>query len=356
MGLRNSLPTASSGGVTDHGALTGLGDDDHSQYHNDARGDARYTPVAHVGSGGTAHSNASGASAGFMSSADKTKLDGIASGSSAQWSKTDRYEVADSGATWTKESWTKVVRVFLVAGGGGGASGQVRAAPTACIGGGGGSAGAVVDVIIPASYAGSSQTITVGAGGNGGSVSSGSGFNAGTGGGNSSFGSLVFAIGGGKASNNVGGAAIGISQHYSGTGFYTAPSGGAGGGAAPSVTKFVSSGGGGGGGITAATPGALVLAQAGSSVTGAGSVFLGSSGNYSAGAAGAGAVGTDGPTVLGIGLGGGGGGANISGNGYSGGNGGYGGGGGGGGGCARSGNSGAGGNGGAGYVIVTQYG
>lgn len=30
------------GGVTDHGALTGLGDDDHAQYHNDARGDARY--------------------------------------------------------------------------------------------------------------------------------------------------------------------------------------------------------------------------------------------------------------------------------------------------------------------------
>lgn len=31
------------GGVTDHGLLTGLGDDDHSQYHNDTRGDARYT-------------------------------------------------------------------------------------------------------------------------------------------------------------------------------------------------------------------------------------------------------------------------------------------------------------------------
>lgn len=30
------------GGVTDHGALLGLGDDDHPQYHNDARGDARY--------------------------------------------------------------------------------------------------------------------------------------------------------------------------------------------------------------------------------------------------------------------------------------------------------------------------
>ncbi len=33
-------------GVTDHGALTGLGDDDHTQYHNDSRGDARYQPSA----------------------------------------------------------------------------------------------------------------------------------------------------------------------------------------------------------------------------------------------------------------------------------------------------------------------
>jgi hypothetical protein len=37
------------GGVTDHGALTGLADDDHPQYHNDARGDARYAPIASVG-------------------------------------------------------------------------------------------------------------------------------------------------------------------------------------------------------------------------------------------------------------------------------------------------------------------
>lgn len=44
--------------TTDHGALTGLGDDDHPQYHNDARGDARYytkaesdanyAPIAHI--------------------------------------------------------------------------------------------------------------------------------------------------------------------------------------------------------------------------------------------------------------------------------------------------------------------
>lgn len=31
-----------SGGVSDHGALTGLSDDDHTQYHNDTRGDIRY--------------------------------------------------------------------------------------------------------------------------------------------------------------------------------------------------------------------------------------------------------------------------------------------------------------------------
>lgn len=41
------------GGVTDHGALTGLSDDDHTQYHNDTRGDARYPPLARTISPGT---------------------------------------------------------------------------------------------------------------------------------------------------------------------------------------------------------------------------------------------------------------------------------------------------------------
>ena len=36
------------GGVTDHGALTGLWDDDHTQYHTDARGDARYYTKSEV--------------------------------------------------------------------------------------------------------------------------------------------------------------------------------------------------------------------------------------------------------------------------------------------------------------------
>jgi hypothetical protein len=41
-------------GVTDHGALTGLGDDDHPQYHTDARGDVRYYTKA----GGDTHYDA----------------------------------------------------------------------------------------------------------------------------------------------------------------------------------------------------------------------------------------------------------------------------------------------------------
>ena len=36
------ISATSTGGVTDHGALTGLADDDHPQYFNQARGDARY--------------------------------------------------------------------------------------------------------------------------------------------------------------------------------------------------------------------------------------------------------------------------------------------------------------------------
>lgn len=39
------------GGVTDHGALTGLLDDDHTQYHNDTRGDLRYYTQALLDAG-----------------------------------------------------------------------------------------------------------------------------------------------------------------------------------------------------------------------------------------------------------------------------------------------------------------
>lgn len=42
-----------------------------------------YAPLSHVGSGGTAHSAATAGTAGFMSAADKTKLDGVAAGATA---------------------------------------------------------------------------------------------------------------------------------------------------------------------------------------------------------------------------------------------------------------------------------
>jgi hypothetical protein len=46
--------------LTDHGLLAGLGDDDHTQYHTDARGDARYSLLAH----GHAHSALTGLTSG----------------------------------------------------------------------------------------------------------------------------------------------------------------------------------------------------------------------------------------------------------------------------------------------------
>ncbi len=44
------IGSGGGGGVTDHGALSGLLDDDHPQYHNDARGDFRYYLKAAVDS------------------------------------------------------------------------------------------------------------------------------------------------------------------------------------------------------------------------------------------------------------------------------------------------------------------
>lgn len=41
----SQLTNLPAGGVSDHGALTGLSDDDHTQYHTDARGDARYDAI-----------------------------------------------------------------------------------------------------------------------------------------------------------------------------------------------------------------------------------------------------------------------------------------------------------------------
>ena len=55
--------------------------DPHTQYLTPAEASSAYAPLAHVGSGGAAHANAIAAgAAGFMTGADKTKLDGVAAG------------------------------------------------------------------------------------------------------------------------------------------------------------------------------------------------------------------------------------------------------------------------------------
>jgi len=58
-----------SGGVTDHGALTGLADDDHTQYLNNTRGDARYSQLGH----GHIISDVSGLQTSLDSKADISK-------------------------------------------------------------------------------------------------------------------------------------------------------------------------------------------------------------------------------------------------------------------------------------------
>jgi len=80
---------APSGGVTDHGALTGLGDNDHPQYEIAAnKGAANGYAGLNAGSeiadathgtraGGTLHAAATTGVAGFMSAADKTAHDAV---------------------------------------------------------------------------------------------------------------------------------------------------------------------------------------------------------------------------------------------------------------------------------------
>jgi hypothetical protein len=73
-------------GYTDHGFLSGLGDDDHTQYHNDTRGDVRYytktandtllaLKVDKVGGKGLSTED--------YTTAEKTKLSGVATGATA---------------------------------------------------------------------------------------------------------------------------------------------------------------------------------------------------------------------------------------------------------------------------------
>lgn len=112
------------------------------------------------------------------------------------------YEVGASPATWTKKDGLKYIRVRVVGGGGGGGGNT-----TAGDGAGGGGGGGYSEKIIAASALGTTETVTIGAGGTpGAAASSASGGLGGT----SSFGTHAQATGGsGGGSSGAGGGMFG---------------------------------------------------------------------------------------------------------------------------------------------------
>lgn len=109
----------------------------------------------------------------------------------------NRVVIASSG-TYTPTSGTVSIDVEVLGGGGGGGGLGSGAGTSAAAGGGG--AGAISTSTIPAATFGSSQTVTIGAGGTAGSTAGGNG----GAGGATSFGSLVVSGGGagGTGSNS----------------------------------------------------------------------------------------------------------------------------------------------------------
>jgi len=121
---------AASGGSSDHGSLSGLSDDDHSQYHTDSRGDARYSQLAHTHTGVYEPANANiqshisntsnphsvtAAQVGLGSAENKTFASGIADATHLATAKAtpvddDEVPISDSAASWSikKLSWSSI--------------------------------------------------------------------------------------------------------------------------------------------------------------------------------------------------------------------------------------------------------
>lgn len=105
MGIGSNQLGNGGSGVSDHGGLTGLGDDDHSQYHNDSRGDARYTQksnnLSDLASASTARTNL-GVSVGSdvqAYDADLGTIAGLDSSTSGA--------IASDGAGWIKKTYAQ---------------------------------------------------------------------------------------------------------------------------------------------------------------------------------------------------------------------------------------------------------
>jgi len=307
-----------------------------------------------VSSGGTTPNIsmpvATATTSGYISSTDWSTFNAKA--------KTTDVQIFTTSGTWTKPTGARSVDVLCIAAGGGGASGRVNAGQ---IGGGGGAGGGLTfRTQIPASSLGVTETVTVGAGGTGGTAVTGPNAQgiSGTAGGDSSFGTLpqVYAGGGnggsGTGSSGTGGGGNGrnVNPGAGGGTSSIASAGGAGG-----SNAIAAAGGGSGGGCNLS--GTWLIGGNGQWVLGNNAI-----GGQAIGGQTEGASGTNGNSMgtffhAGGGAGGGAGGVTV--NAGRGGTGGLYGGGGGGGGCQGTQGSvltsGAGGNGAQGIVIVTTY-
>jgi hypothetical protein len=107
--------------------------------------------------------------------------------------------------TWTKPAGASVVEVVIYGGGGQGGGGDGNAAGTTRIGGSGGGGGAQNMRTFNAADLGSSETVTIGAGGTTGGTGGTNGVGtAGQGGGVTTFGSYISAYGGGGGGGGLG--------------------------------------------------------------------------------------------------------------------------------------------------------
>jgi len=155
--------TGLQAGQLDHGtALTGLTDDDHTQYILkaifDAKGDlisasAADTPVL-LGVG----------TDGYVLTADSGETSGLAWSPASGASAAD-VQVFTSGGTWNKPSGKTIARVIAIGAGGSGGTGRSGSNNTDRGGGGGGGGGAIATSDILISALGSTESVTVGTGG-----------------------------------------------------------------------------------------------------------------------------------------------------------------------------------------------
>lgn len=291
------------------------------------------------------------------------------------------FSYTGSTQTWTKPSGTpQVTKVICIGAGGGGGSGYSELiVGTAESGGAGGGSGAYLETTFATANLGSTETVTIGAGGAGGvAVGTGNPGNHGVVGGNSSFGTTPWVTcygggygAGGASGTTAAGGQSGAAAGAGGTGLTLSTNYGGGvggsGGTAPTLGLFGAGGGTSNDGATAGSVngagGIVAGGGGGGGVTISAQAAGGTGGPISqtappAGGTAGGGTGTSGTTTTAGyfgGTGGAGGGSNNTGVGGTGGTGGIGA-GGGGGGVGVTANSGAGGPGGNGYIVViTTY-